>query len=185
MDNNEIMARNNGSTATLLLNHEGGDVNISQNGSGRLRTPILEITGGSDLSEQFSVNGEIEAEPGMVVCIDAANPGELIVSSAANDRTVAGIISGAGGVNTGMLMGQRDSVADGDHPVALTGRVYVKCDATSGAIVPGDLLTTSDVAGHAMKVTDHARAQGAIIGKAMTSLDAGEQGLVLVLVTLQ
>jgi hypothetical protein len=35
-----------------------------------------------------------------------------------------------------------------------------------------------------MKVTDHAQAQGAILGKAMTSLEAGE-GLVLVLVSLQ
>jgi hypothetical protein len=35
-----------------------------------------------------------------------------------------------------------------------------------------------------MKVTDHAKAQGAIIGKAMTELKQGK-GLVLVLVTLQ
>jgi hypothetical protein len=34
-----------------------------------------------------------------------------------------------------------------------------------------------------MKVTDSARAQGAILGKAMSSLEAGK-GLVLVLVTL-
>jgi len=35
-----------------------------------------------------------------------------------------------------------------------------------------------------MKVGDHARAQGAILGKAMTGLTDG-RGLVLVLVTLQ
>jgi hypothetical protein len=35
-----------------------------------------------------------------------------------------------------------------------------------------------------MKVADHTRAQGAVIGKAMTGLDASK-GLVLVLVTLQ
>jgi hypothetical protein len=35
-----------------------------------------------------------------------------------------------------------------------------------------------------MKVTDHARAQGAIIGKAMSSLKEGK-GMVLVLVSLQ
>lgn len=33
----------------------------------------------------------------------------------------------------------------------------------------GDLLTTSDTPGHAMKVTDHAKAQGTILGKAMTA----------------
>jgi hypothetical protein len=46
------------------------------------------------------------------------------------------------------------------------------------------MLTTSDLAGHAMKVQDHAKAQGAILGKAMSKLDEGT-GLVLVLVTLQ
>ena len=81
-------------------------------------------------------------------------------------------------------MGQKDSKADGSHPVALTGRVYCWADASNGSIQPGDLLTTSDIPGHAMKVTDYARAQGAIIGKAMSSLEEGE-GLVLVLVTLQ
>ena len=35
-----------------------------------------------------------------------------------------------------------------------------------------------------MKVTDHAKAQGAILGKAMSSLKEGK-GLVLVLVSLQ
>jgi hypothetical protein len=185
IDTNEIMARDNGSVASLNLNADGGNVIVCANGPGRLITPILEITSGSDLSEQFSVNGDASPEPGMVVCIDPANPGDLVVSTRAYDRTVAGIISGAGGVNTGMLMGQRGSIADGAHAVALTGRVYVMCDAANGAVVPGDLLTTADVPGHAMKVTDHTRAQGAIIGKAMTRLEAGERGLVLVLVSLQ
>ena len=68
--------------------------------------------------------------------------------------------------------------------VALSGRVYVQADAGNGSIVPGDLLTTSEAPGHAMKVTDHAQAQGAVLGKAMTGLKEGS-GLVLVLVTLQ
>jgi len=120
----------------------------------------------------------------MVVCIDPENPGKLMISVEAYDRRVAGVISGAGGVKTGMLMSQSGSIADGKQPVALTGRVYVKADASFGAILPGDLLTTSDTPGHAMKVTDHARARGAILGKAMSSLKEG-QGMVLVLVSLQ
>jgi hypothetical protein len=83
-----------------------------------------------------------------------------------------------------MVMGQEGSVADGLHPVALTGRVYVHVDSTGGAIEPGDLLTTSDVPGHAMKVTDPTRSHGAIIGKAMSALAADERGMVLVLVNL-
>jgi hypothetical protein len=150
--------------------------------AGTTRVDVLEIDGGADLSENFAVEGG--AEPGMVVVINADRPGGLSVSQSAYDRRVAGIISGAGGVQTGMLMSQAGSLADGEHPVALTGRVYCWCDASGGAIEPGDMLTASDTPGHAMKVTDYPRAQGAIIGKAMTPLKEGK-GLVLVLVNLQ
>lgn len=160
---------------------------------GTTKTTILQITGGADLSEQFEVNAaqnpegnqlQTSVEPGMVVSIDPDNPGKLAVSRTAYDRKVAGILSGAGGIKPGMLMGQAGSVADGNHPVALTGRVYCWADASNGSIEPGDLLTTSHIPGHAMKVTDYAQAQGATIGKAMTGLKQGA-GLVLVLVTLQ
>jgi hypothetical protein len=154
-------------------------------GNGRVTTDIVEITGGSDLSESFDVDARGgRLEPGMVVCIDPRRAGGLVVSDGPYARTVAGVLSGAGGIRPGMVMGQRGSVADGEHPVALTGRVWTWCDASSGPIVPGDLLTTAATPGHAMAVRDHARAQGAVLGKAMSSLDSGT-GLVLVLVNLQ
>jgi hypothetical protein len=188
-DANEIIARNNGAFTTLHLNAEGGNVAVGQNSGGttRLTVPVIQITGGSDLSEQFDVAtvNDVVPTPGMVVCIDPKNPGKLMPSTRAYDRTVAGVISGANGVRTGMMMGQSETLADGAHAVALTGRVYVMVDAGEEAIEPGDLLTTSDVAGHAMKVSHHDAAQGAILGKAMTRLDAGERGMVLVLVSLQ
>lgn len=162
-------------TTTIILDAEFG-------GDGRIITQELQITGGSDLSEQFSVRGS--ARPGMVVCIDPSRAGHLMVSSRAYDRTVAGVMSGAGGIKPGMMMGQAGTRADGGHAVALTGRVYVWCDARYGSIRPGDLLTTSHTPGHAMVVKNHAKAQGAILGKAMTSLKSGK-GLVLALVTLQ
>jgi hypothetical protein len=152
--------------------------------NGTAKCSVLKLTGGSDIAEPFDVSGEQRVKPGMVLVIDAENPGKLKVSDRAYDRCVAGIISGAGSIEPGMLMGQTGSVADGEYPVALTGRVYCRADAANGAIRPGDLLTTSDTFGHAMKVTDHAKAQGAAIGKALTSLQQG-QGLVLVLVALQ
>lgn len=158
----------------------------SFNGDGRVITGEIQITGGSDLSEQFDVHGVVgaKAEPGTVVCIDANRPGDLLVSTKPYDRTVAGIISGAGNVKPGLLMGQHGTDADGALPVALTGRVYVKCSTEAGSIQPGDLLTTSTIAGHAMKVTDHSKSSGAILGKAMSSLE-DKTGLVLVLVNLQ
>ena len=147
-----------------------------------ITTPILSITGGSDVAEPFAMSGG-EIPPGAVVVIDAAHPGQLKLSGEAYDKRVAGIVSGAGGVNPGLTLSQRELVAGGQN-VALTGRVYALADAANGPIEPGDLLTTSAVPGHAMKVTDHAIAQGAILGKAMSRLESG-QGLVLVLVTLQ
>ena len=153
----------------------------------RTKVMILEITGGSDFAESFEVNETknfIAPEPGMVVSIDPDNPGELEVSAEPYDKKIAGIISGANGVKTGMLMGQKASIADGDFPVALSGRVYVYADASSGAIQPGDFLTSSAKPGFAMKATDIEKRQGAILGKAMTGLDEGE-GFVLVLVSLQ
>lgn len=173
----QIILRDDAGNATITLDAEFGN-----GGDGRITTEIVEITGGSDLSEQFNVSGDVQ--PGMVVSIDADVPGQLVISSEAYDRKVAGIVSGAGGIKPGLLMGQHGSVADGEHPIALTGRVYVWADASNGAIEAGDLLTTSSLPGFAMRVSDYGQAQGAIIGKAMQSLDQG-QGLILVLVTLQ
>src|SRR5262249_34119700 len=155
------------------------------------RASALQITGGADFAENFEVNleeankdaGPAKIQAGMVVSIDPDNPGKLQLSAQAYDRSVAGIISGGGGIKPGMTMSQEGTAA-GKYPVALSGRVYCWADATHGAIKPGDMLTTSALPGYAMKVTDAAMAQGAIIGKAMTGLKEGK-GLVLVLVTLQ
>ena len=153
---------------------------------GTTRTTVLEITGGADIAEPFNVAdaNEWKTLPGTVVSIDPNSPGDLRISRKAHDKAVAGIISGAGDIQPGMVMGQDGSIAAGEHPVALSGRVYCKVDATYGAIQPGDILTTSDTPGHAMKVQNQGEAQGAIIGKAMTTLMEGK-GLVLVLVSLQ
>jgi hypothetical protein len=159
---------------------------------GATMTNTLVITGGADFAENFEVSLEkanndamtAKVEAGMIVSIDPASPGKLTLSARAYDRRVAGIVSGASGVKPGMIMSQEGTLADGKYPVALSGRVYCRVDASRGPIKPGDLLTTSSTPGHAMKAADAARARGAIIGKAMTGLKEGK-GLVLALVTLQ
>ena len=144
----------------------------------------ITIEGGADVAEPFEVSSPSgEIPQGSVVVIDEENPGHLKVSSQPYDTRVAGVLSGANGINPGIQM-QQQGLLEGGKNVALTGRVYVLADAASGAIKPGDLLTTSATPGHAMKVSDRAKAQGAILGKAMTGLKEG-QGMVLVLVTLQ
>ncbi|WP_273211854.1 hypothetical protein [Runella zeae] len=176
--------------ATMVIT-PGGNVGIGLTNpsknlqvNGTTSTKILEITGGADLAEHFDVTDAEIPMPGTVVSIDPEQPGKLRVANRAYDHTVAGIVSGAGDVQPGMLMGQAGTLAGGQYPVALTGRVYCRVDAQYGAIRPGDLLTTSPTTGHGMKATDSEKAKGAILGKAMTSLETGT-GLVLVLVSLQ
>ena len=153
---------------------------------GVTKTKTLQIMGGSDLAEPFDVaRGEGAApEPGTVVVIDAAHPGDLAVSERPYDTRVAGVISGANGLTPGMVMQSDAEHAHGEHAVALTGRVWCKVDASFGAVHPGDLLVSSPTPGYAMRATDVSRRAGAVLGKAMTSLEAG-QGLVLLLVSLQ
>lgn len=145
----------------------------------------LELNGGSDFAEKFDITATSyhTIQAGYVMSIDPENAGKLTVSHEAYDTKVAGIISGANGIKPGMIMGQTGSIADGEYPIALSGRVYVATTAVNGKITPGDLLTTSTIAGHAMRATEREMAYGSIIGKAMTTAD--ENGFVLVLVNLQ
>ncbi len=176
-DAGRILIRDNNATEITL------DANYQGSGASRIIADVIQLNG-ADLSERFDIKSDTPIEPGMVVSIDPTNPGKLTVATEAFDKKVAGVVSGAGGVRTGLLMGQEGTIANGEHAVALTGRVWCLVDADFGTIEAGDLLTTSGTPGHAMKVTNHESAKGAVIGKAMTGLTSG-RGLVLVLVSLQ
>lgn len=148
--------------------------------AGTAKVQILQITG-ADVAEKFPINERVE--PGMVVAIDPEHPGELCVARGEYNRRVAGVVSGAGDLPVGAVLGNLPGHEDA-LPVALTGRVWVQCDTSGGPIAPGDMLTTSSHPGVAMKAADASRAAGAIIGKAMTALHDGS-GQVLTLVSLQ
>jgi hypothetical protein len=143
----------------------------------------LEITGGADLAEPFLITGEAAVPAGAVVIIDDREPGRLKLSDRPYDARVAGVVSGAGDLSPGVIMSPSGAPHRGAI-VALSGRIAVLADASNSPIHPGDLLTTSTIPGRAMKATDADRSPGAIIGKAMSSLESG-RGLVLMLVTLQ
>jgi hypothetical protein len=160
-----------------------GAPTITLSGTGVATVKVLEITGGADIAEPFQMSHADELPNGAVVVIDEENPGRLKMSSEPYDTRVAGIISGANGVQPGLALHQQGKIEGGQN-VALTGRVYALADATHGAIKPGDLLTTSGTPGHVMRASDSDRRSGAVLGKAMTSLKDGK-GMVLVLVSLQ
>ena len=174
----EILMYNDAGVKTIELDAD------YTNGGGRVITDELQITGGADLAEHFDLIASQESiTTGMLVSIDPASTGKLMVTKRAYDTKVAGVVSGANGVRPGMLMGQDQSIANGDTPIALAGRVYVKANQTGGEIFPGDLLTSSKIQGEAMKVKNYRKARGAIVGKALTQMD--NNGFVLILVNLQ
>jgi len=168
---------------------------ISQNGigvhgrGGRLAGFFegdVEVTGdirlsNADCAEQFDIAEMSEAEPGTVMVL--TKDGSLQPSSTPYDKRVVGVVSGAGNYKPGIILDQRATDKE-RRPIALLGKVYCKVDARHGAIETGDLLTTSDIPGHAMKATDQTKAFGTIIGKALWPLQEG-QGLIPVLVALQ
>jgi len=144
---------------------------------------VVEIGEGLDYSETFPT-AQQDIAPGMVMVIDPVYKGRLAMSTEAYDSKVAGIVAGAKGLGSGVRLGS-SAGDEGDHAVALAGRVYCNVDARYGDVESGDLLTTSPTPGHAMVVKDFSKAQGAILGKAMESLSGGVKGQILVLVTLQ
>lgn len=165
---------------TMINARAGGDIFITPAPGRAVKVPVLEITG-ADLAEKFPASEKLE--PGTVVAIDREHAGKLCMARGAYNRCVAGVVSGANNFSVGAVLGNLPG-SESAPAIALSGRVYVRCDAAFGAIEPGDLLTTSDTPGHAMKVTDHHRSNGAVIGKAMGRLESG-QGMVMVLVNLQ
>ena len=173
-----------GGTGIYAYSHDGwagdfrGNVRIREASTG---DTVMELGKGLDYAEGFDVSHVSKIKPGSVLVIDPENPGKLKLSDTPYDTKVAGIVAGANGLGSGVRLG----AGQYDHPVALAGRVYCYVDATESEVRPGDMLTTSATYGYAMKVTDHNRAHGAVLGKAMEALEKGKKGKILVLVTLQ
>lgn len=134
---------------------------------------------GADCAEEFELATDCPREPGTVLVIDES--GSLEPCARFHDHRVAGVISGAGPLRPGIVLGRRDG--ENRVPVALSGRVYCKVDASRRPVRCGDLLTTSATVGVAEKA-DESGAPGAVLGKALADLSEGA-GLIPVLVALQ
>jgi hypothetical protein len=136
---------------------------------------------GADCAERFDVDQSGTIEPGTVMVIN--DKGVLEPSHEAYDHRVAGVISGAGEFRPGIILDTHESEC-ARVSIALVGKVFCKVDARYSAIGVGDLLTSSPTPGYAMKAGVPLRAFGAVIGKALRPLMAG-QGLIPILIALQ
>lgn len=137
---------------------------------------------GGDYAEAMSASGgKSKYEPGDVLVLTSGDTGDVQESAEPYSTLVAGIYATKPGV-----VGRREALAKStdDIPMAMVGVVPTKVSAENGPIRKGDLLVTSSALGYAMKGTDRSRLVGAVIGKAMGSLDSGK-GVIEVLVTLQ
>ncbi len=148
-----------------------GDINV---------TGDVKLTG-ADCAEEFEVQNYEQIDPGTVLVIDEES--KLEPCEEPYDRKVAGVVSGAGDLSPGLILGKNNGCTD-RMPIALVGRVNCKVDANYEPIEVGDLLTTSATSGHAMKASDSARSFGAVIGKALRPLK-DECGFIPILVALQ
>ena len=124
-----------------------------------------------DLAELIS--SEDNLEPGDIVVVDADKNEQVRKSSKAYDTLVAGIVS----TKPGIRMGREGT------PIALAGRVPTKVSTENGPIKRGDLLTTSNTPGYAMRCSSPSACTGALVGKALEPLESGK-GKIIVLVTL-
>lgn len=173
-------------TGTNVIQLSGRDQDITLFNADGDQTIILDgaigdikLTGG-DAAEDFEIVDQRVVPPGSVMVI--ADQEKLAVSSEPYDRRVAGVISGAGSLRPGIVLG---TCSGGQRqPVALAGRVCCQADATYAPIDVGDLLTSSSNPGHAMKASSPSEAFGAVLGKALGPLPHGT-GLIPVLVALQ
>lgn len=165
-----------GKNGGLTIKNSNGQTKITLDGASG---DVLLM--GADCAERFPLVEGCRAEPGTVLVI--RDGGRLAPCQQAYDRRVAGIISGAGEVSPGIVLGHDPDNAD-RPPVALSGTAWCLVDADAAPITVGDLLTTSDTRGHAMKATERDRAFGAVLGKAMASLAEG-RATIPVLVALQ
>lgn len=143
--------------------------------------------GPADFAEMLPVAGtESDYEPGDVLVIGL--DGKLTRADEPSATAVAGVYSSRPGFvgdsrrGDGGLEGlddARERLGGTWLSVALMGVVPVKADAGHGAIHPGDLLTTSETPGHAMRAEpvmvdgSPIYPTGAILGKALQPLASG------------
>lgn len=160
-----------------------GGLRFTSDPSGTVQTTAWTgVLCGGDYSEAVDASGDPKHyEPGDVLILGSGDDGEVEKSSEPYSTMVTGIFATKPGV-----IGRRETLPKSaqEIPMAMVGIVPTKVSAENGPIHRGDLLVSSSTPGYAMKGTDRNRMLGAVIGKAMGSLDSGT-GVIEVVVTLQ
>jgi len=157
------MSRNE--DATIHLDANAGDITLRN----------------ADCAEEFQIAEDVTATPGTVMSLRP--DGKLWPTCKALDKSVVGVISGAGDYKPGIVL-DRQPEQDSRQPIAMMGKTFVRVCEEGGPIEVGDLLTTSSVEGTAMRAPDGLQAFGSVIGKAFAAHHHGE-GMIPMIIVLQ
>ena len=133
-----------------------------------------------DYAELFELATRQGIRVGSVLAYDW-RAGGLVPASMVNAKQVVGVVSGAGGLTPGMVIGSRKDGSQ-DLPVAISGVIYVRVSREAGPVEPGDLLVPSSVEGVGMRARNPPSAAGMVFGKALEPWSKAGEGLVLMLV---
>ncbi|MEJ7588726.1 MAG: hypothetical protein WKI04_14290 [Ferruginibacter sp.] len=164
--NGDIVVKNSNDVETIKIKGSSGDIEFLN----------------ADFAEDFDIEEAViaRAVPGTVMTLN--DKGKLVPCHKNYDSKVIGVIAGAGKYKPGIVMDK--SGAPNRLPVAIMGKVYCKVDARKEPIKTGDLITTSETEGYAMKAADRTQAFGTVIGKALQPA-AGGVSIIPILVNLQ
>ncbi|MCW1908480.1 MAG: hypothetical protein KIH63_004025 [Candidatus Saccharibacteria bacterium] len=136
----------------------------------RIDFTLFPVNDSADLAEVYPTNDE-SLTAGEVVSLDPNLDAGVVRSTKAYDASAIGIVS----TQPALVIGGRGGEGTSGKPIALSGRVPVR---VQGPIKKGDILTSSNTPGVAMKAVK----SGAILGVAMTDYDGTGVGTVLTFV---
>jgi YVTN family beta-propeller protein len=132
-------------------------------------------TGKADVAEWVAVSEPVDV--GDVLELDPSGTTLYRVACTPCSSLVAGVVS----TEPGVVLGQHGTFEQ-SALLALTGIVPVKVTDEGGPILPGDLLVTSSIPGHAMRWPGPDPCPCALVGKALEPM-TDEAGVILVLLT--
>jgi len=127
--------------------------------------PSLAQDTSSGVAQSLAIQGEVM--DGSLVCTQD-NQAKLCVNG--YDPSMAGVVT-----KTPAVAFDTVEPREGYVPVVTSGKAYVRVSAREGGIAQGDYLTSSDIAGVAVK----AKKSGYVLGTALQEYTGSEVGVIL------
>ncbi|OGL67066.1 hypothetical protein A2856_01130 [Candidatus Uhrbacteria bacterium RIFCSPHIGHO2_01_FULL_63_20] len=155
-----------GLAESIRWDNAGGEFEVTDDWN--ILGNCLESGVACDIAESFFADAGEGLEEYDVVVNDASGTKKVKKTVVAYDPGLMGAVSLQPAIlmeGSYVVVGNDDPVVDPEKPaVTLSGVVRVKVSEENGVPAVGDMLTTSTVAGHAMKATQPGMALGRMVG---------------------